>query len=113
MPNDVRELTRAARHLSKMLEKLPADSPLPVTDMVYAPLFEGPDDGREVFGWYLGLAVRNKPGYHQLKPGFGPYRDEGAAREHSRALNEKLGHDEKSALLVILSSMSGPGAIRR
>jgi hypothetical protein len=83
------------------------------TDMAYAAVLEGKREGREVSGWYLGMAVKNEPGYHQLKPGFGPYEGEDDAKAHALELNERLGHDEKSAFLVILSSMVGPGAVRR
>jgi hypothetical protein len=82
-------------------------------DMAYVTLLEGPRDGREKSGWYLGLAVRDEPGYHQLKPGFGPYEGEDDAKVHALSLNTKLGHDEESAFLVVLSSMAGPGAVRR
>jgi hypothetical protein len=82
------------------------------TDMAYTSVIEGPEDGgRDVTGWYLGLAVRNQPGYHQLKPGYGPYESHEAAEEHADELNAKLGHAGTSAIEVVLSSMAGFRAV--
>ena len=84
--------------------------PKPVTpksDMVYTAILEGKEEGRDQFGWYLGIAKRGERGYHQLKPGFGPYSTQQAARDHAMELNRTLGHDEKSALLIVLGTMSG------
>jgi hypothetical protein len=70
----------------------------------YVVVFEGPPD-RAKAGWYLGIAVADEAGYHPLRPGFGPYDDEAGARNHALALNKVLGHDERSAVLVVASSM--------
>ncbi len=75
-------------------------------DMAYTAVLEGPDEGRSVAGFYLALAKRGEAGYHQLKPGYGPYESEAAARNHALEMNIKLGHDERSASDVVTSSIA-------
>lgn len=81
-------------------------NPLPLPDTAYSVVFEGPEQGREKHGFYLGLAKRNEPGYHQLKPGYGPYEIEAAARLLAREMNEKIGHTERTAADVVTSSIA-------
>ena len=83
------------------------------TDMAYVALLEGKREGREKSGWYLGMAVKGEPGYHQLKPGYGPYASKEEVEKHAEELNVKLGHTPLSALEVVLSSMRGPGSVLR
>lgn len=75
-------------------------------DTAYTAVYEGPDEGRQTAGWYLGLAVRDEAGYHQCKPGFGPYVNEDGAREHARELNSKLGHSDEQAMAIVTSSIA-------
>jgi hypothetical protein len=73
--------------------------------MAYVAVLEGADEGRTTNGWYLAIAVRNERGYHQCKPGFGPYVDETHARMHAKVMNKMLGNDEEAALMIVLSTM--------
>jgi hypothetical protein len=72
--------------------------------MAYVPVLEGPPD-RTVDGWYLGMAVENSPGYHPLRPGFGPYADHAAAITHADEINTKLGYAKEQATEIVISSM--------
>lgn len=83
-----------------------ADANMTADNMAYTAVYEGADEGRNQAGWYLGMAVRNEAGYNQLKPGYGPYKDEQAARDHARELNGKLGHDEEKAFEIVGSTIA-------
>lgn len=74
------------------------------SDRAYVAVMEGRREGR-ASGWYLGIAVRGESGYYQLKPGYGPYKTEAAAREHATELNARLGLDAEAAALLVLSTM--------
>lgn len=78
---------------------------IPKSKFAYTTVLEGPDRGRDKSGWYLGLATRDEPGYNQLKPGYGPYKNEKAAREHADELNSKLGLTSEEACLIVLSTI--------
>lgn len=81
------------------------------TDMAYVPVLEGVEQGRDEPGWYMGVAVRNHAGYHQLRPGYGPYEKYDDAHAFADDLNEKLGHPNRmSAFRVVLSSLGAQEA---
>lgn len=73
----------------------------------YVVVYEGPDEGRSVAGWYLAVAERGERGYSQLRPGFGPYRTREAAKAHATEMNTGLGLDERAAMEIALSSLRG------
>jgi len=75
-------------------------------DIAYTAVLEGPENGREIFGWYLCIAKRDEPGYYQLKPGYGPYKDEEDARSHAQELNARMGLDPAEAIKIVLDSIA-------
>jgi hypothetical protein len=62
-------------------------------------------------GWGIGVAVEDEPGYHPVAE-YGPYTS-GRAWKVVDGLNRRLGLDEKTAALIIASSMRGPLPTKR
>ena len=59
----------------------------------------------ECAGWYVGLAKENEAGYHQLRPGYGPYPNEKACRASAEQWNAKLGLSPREAIEIVASTI--------
>lgn len=76
-------------------------------DLAFVEVLEGREQGRAEYGWYLGLAHRGHLGYFQVTNA-GRFATMAEAQAEARARNEQLGHDEITALRIVLSTLGGP-----